>query len=64
GNPLQVVLWLKDSLKASGKVLKQGDLLSLGSMTPLIPVKSGTTIRAQYIGLDPKGKVEISVSFE
>ncbi|AOX04093.1 hydratase [Moorena producens PAL-8-15-08-1] len=64
GNPLQVVLWLKDSLKASGKVLKKGDLLSLGSMTPLVPVKSGTTIRAQYIGLDPKGKVEISVSFE
>ncbi|NET86144.1 MAG: hydratase [Moorea sp. SIO1F2] len=64
GNPLQVVLWLKDSLKASGKVLKKGDLLSLGSMTPLVPVKSGTTIRAQYIGLDPKDKVEISVSFE
>ncbi|WP_424101399.1 2-keto-4-pentenoate hydratase [Moorena producens] len=64
GNPLQVVLWLKDSLKASGKVLKKGDLLSLGSMTPLVPVKSGTTIRAQYIGLDPKVKVEISVSFE
>lgn len=64
GDPLKVVLWIKDSLQAQGKSLKTGDLLSLGTITPPIPIKSGTTIRAQYIGLNGKKPVEISVSFK
>lgn len=64
GDPLNVVLWLKDSLVAEGKKLKKGDLLSLGSITRPIPVKPGTALRAKYTGLDPKGPVEISVSFK
>jgi len=63
GNPLNAVLWIKDSLVAEGKKLKTGDLLSLGSLTKMMPAKPGTAVRAKYIDLDPKGPVEISVSF-
>jgi len=63
-HPLNVVLWIKDSLKAEGKKLKKGDLLSLGTITKLVPTKPGTIVKARYIGLDPKGPVEISVSFK
>jgi len=63
-DPLNVVLWIKDSLAAEGKKLKKGDLLSLGSITKMMPSKSGTTVRAKFIDLDPKGPVEISVSFK
>jgi 2-keto-4-pentenoate hydratase len=63
GDPLNAALWLKDSLIKEGKVLKKGDLLSLGSITRPIPVKPGMALRVKYIGLDPKGPVEISVSF-
>jgi len=63
-DPMNVVLWIKDSLAAEGKKLKKGDLLSLGSITKMMPTKPGTTIRAKFIDLDPKGPVEISVSFK
>ncbi|MEQ9671341.1 2-keto-4-pentenoate hydratase [Coleofasciculus sp. G2-EDA-02] len=63
-HPLDVVLWLRDDLKSGGKRLKKGDLLSLGTITPLMPVESGKTIRAQYFGLTEQEAVEISVSFE
>ncbi len=64
GHPLNVVLWLKDNLKSQGKYLKKGDLISLGTITPMIPAKSGQIIKAQYSGLIPNKIVEISVSFE
>ncbi len=64
GHPLKVVLWIKDALQVEGKQLQKGDLLSLGTITPLMPVKPNTTIRAKYIGLDPNGDVEISVQFK
>lgn len=64
GDPLNAVLWIKDSLLAEGKRLKKGDLLSLGTVTRMMPAKPGTTVRAKYTGLDPKGPVEVSVSFK
>lgn len=64
GNPLNVVLWIKDSLLAEGKRLKKGDLLSLGTITPLMPVKANTSIRARYSGLKTDETVEIFVVFE
>ena len=63
GDPLNAVLWIKDSLVTEGKKLKKADLLSLGSLTKTMPVRSGTALKAKYIGLDPQGSVEISVSF-
>ncbi len=64
GDPLSVVMWIKDSLAAQGKKLAKGDLLSLGSLTKPIFPRPGLTVRSIYTGLDPKGPVEISVSFE
>jgi 2-keto-4-pentenoate hydratase len=64
GDPLNVVLWIRNSLTAEGKKLKKGDLLSLGSITKMMPTKPGTTIKAKFIDLDPKGPVELTVSFE
>lgn len=63
-DPLNVVLWIKDSLATEGKKLKKGDLLSLGSITRMMPAKPGTTVRAKFNDLDPKGTVEISVIFK
>ncbi|OJJ26388.1 hydratase [Roseofilum reptotaenium AO1-A] len=59
GHPLQAVLWLKEDLRAAGIDLKPGDLLSLGTITPLTPVKEAMIIRARYEGLG-----EVSVTFE
>lgn len=64
GHPLKVVLWIRDSLAAEGKALKKGDILSLGSVTKMIPPKAGSTIKGRYIGLSPEGPVEISVTFK
>jgi len=64
GDPLSAALWIKDSVNAEGKKLKKGDLLSLGSITKMIPAKSGTTLKAKYTGLDPKGPVEVTVTFK
>jgi 2-keto-4-pentenoate hydratase len=64
GHPLNVVLWIKDSLAAEGKALKKGDILSLGSVTKMIPPKAGSTIKGRYIGLSPEGPVEITVTFK
>jgi len=64
GHPLNVVLWIKDSLAAEGKKLKKGEILSLGSVTKMIPPKAGSTIKGRYIGLSPEGPVEITVTFK
>ncbi|MEL7037726.1 MAG: hydratase [Cyanobacteria bacterium J06592_8] len=63
GHPLKAVMWLRDDLKAAGIPLQPGDLLSLGTITPLMSPKAKTTIRARYIGLDTQ-PVEVSVTFE
>ena len=64
GRPLNVVLWIKDSLKAEGRRLKKGDLLSLGTVTKLMPPKAGATFRAVYLNLDPRGDAEAVVHFK
>jgi 2-keto-4-pentenoate hydratase len=62
GQPLNAVLWLVKDLKASGIVLKKGDLLSLGSfLRPLTP-KPGTGVKVTYEGLP--GTPAVSVRFK
>ena len=58
GDPLRVVLWLRDALRADGRRLERGDLISLGSLTPPQPVPWGQTITASYHGL---GDAPVSV---
>jgi 2-keto-4-pentenoate hydratase len=61
GHPLDVVLWLRDALRDDGVALRPGDLLSLGSITPLTPAVAGE-FTARYTGLGPQ-PIEISVTF-
>jgi 2-keto-4-pentenoate hydratase len=51
GHPLNVVLWLIEDLAKSGRALEPGQLLSLGSFSPLTPPAAGRTVTATYTGL-------------
>lgn len=63
GNPLNVVFWLKNSLNEQGIMLKKGDLLSLGTITPMIPIKPNSTIKAEYLGLS-QNSLEVNITFK
>jgi 2-keto-4-pentenoate hydratase len=62
-NPLNAVLWIAESLRAEGKAVKNGDLLSLGSFSALLPPKPGMTVTVRYTGLTPEPP-EVKVTFE
>ncbi len=64
-HPLDGLLWLRDALRAKGKSLKAGDLISLGTMTmPLPLIELGVdAITARYEGLRPGKPVEVMVRF-
>lgn len=62
GHPLAAVEWLRDAVHARGERLVAGDLLSLGSLTPLRPVQAGR-LQARYSGLDPQGPVDLVIDF-
>jgi 2-keto-4-pentenoate hydratase len=62
-NPLNAALWIAESLRAEGKTFKNGDLLSLGSFSALLPPKSGMTVTVRYTGLTPEA-AELKVTFE
>lgn len=53
GHPLNVVRWLVSDLRANGQELRPGDLVSLGSFSPLMPAgpANGRTITVTYSGL-------------
>lgn len=63
GGPVNVVRWLRDDLVSSGITLRPGDLLSLGSLTRLVPAQEGATFHARYEGLDPAGTRDVTVRF-
>ncbi|MCC7274618.1 MAG: hydratase [Alphaproteobacteria bacterium] len=62
GHPLNVVRWLAGDLRRRGERLKVGDVLSLGSYSPLLPAASavGRTITVRYEGM-PGGDVAVTV---
>ncbi len=64
GDPLNAVLWIKNSVVAEGNKLRKGDLLSLGSLTRGLPPRPGMTLKAVYTDLDPNGPVDVTVSFK
>ena len=66
GQPLNVAIWLAQALKQAGITLKQGDLLSLGSLVPPLAPQPGMKLRLQYLGLpgDPELQVEFSEAFD
>ena len=61
GHPLEAVIWVSRALIERGGGLGQGDLVSVGSIGPLLPMKPGMTVTMTYDGLP--GTPRLSVSF-
>jgi 2-keto-4-pentenoate hydratase len=62
GNPLNAVIWLVEDLGRTGRKLKAGDLVSVGSFSPLTPPKQGQAITVRYEGFP--GTPTVSARFE
>jgi 2-keto-4-pentenoate hydratase len=60
GNPLNAVVWLAEELGKSGIKFKAGDLISVGSFSPLSPPKPGQAVAVQYEGLGAPATVKVS----
>jgi len=61
GHPLNAVVWLAGALKAEGLSLRPGQLISLGSISALLPPKPGLQVTAQYDGVT--GLQPVTVTF-
>ena len=61
-HPLNAVVWLAGALAQEGLALQPGDLISLGSFSPLLPPKAGLSVTATYNGLP--GAVPVRVQFK
>lgn len=60
-HPLNAVVWLAGALAAEGRQLEPGQLISLGSFSPLLPPKPGLAVTLHYEGLP--GAQPVSVRF-
>ena len=61
-HPLNAVVWLAQALAKEGLAMKPGELISLGSFSPLLPPKPGLKATATYHGLP--GAAPVSVVFK
>jgi 2-keto-4-pentenoate hydratase len=61
-HPLNAVVWLAQALAKEGQGMKVGQLISLGSFSPLVPPKAGMTVTVTYAGL--LGAKPVKVSFK
>ncbi|MNW02788.1 2-keto-4-pentenoate hydratase [compost metagenome] len=61
-HPLNAVVWLAAALKQEGLAMQPGDLISLGSFSPLLPPKAGLAVTATYEGLP--GAAPVRVTFK
>ena len=61
-HPLNAVVWLVQDLAKENLALKEGDLVSLGSFSPLFPTKPGIKAVVNYQGLP--GATPVSVNFK
>lgn len=62
GHPLNAVIWLAQALAKEGLSMKPGELISLGSFSPLLPPKAGLKATVTYHGLP--GAAPVSVLFK
>lgn len=62
GHPLSAVVWLAGALAQEGLAMQPGDLISLGSFSPLLPPKAGLSVMATYDGLP--GAAPVRVTFK
>ncbi len=61
GHPLNAVVWLTGALRQQGLQLQPGQVVSLGSFSPLSPPKAGQQVTVQYEGLP--GAKPVTVNF-
>jgi 2-keto-4-pentenoate hydratase len=61
-HPLNAVVWLAKALAAEGEALQPGQLVSLGSFSPLLPPKPGLKVTATYQGLP--GAAPVTIEFK
>ncbi|RZJ57313.1 MAG: fumarylacetoacetate hydrolase [Acidovorax sp.] len=59
-HPLNAVVWLAGALQQEGLTMQPGDLISLGSFSPLLPPKAGLSVTATYDGLPGAAPVRLS----
>ena len=55
-----MVVWLIEDLKKGGHELKAGDLISVDSFSPLVPLKAGQTVTVRYEGLAQQATVRVT----
>jgi 2-keto-4-pentenoate hydratase len=60
-HPLNAVVWLAEALAKQGLAMEPGQVISLGSFSPLSPPKPGQKVTVRYDGLP--GAAPVSVSF-
>lgn len=72
-DPVSVVRWLRDQLRASGKELLPGQLLSLGNIgiirqlhenSPRGPAYRGSRFRLEYYGIREDGPASVTINIE
>ncbi|MNT92706.1 hypothetical protein D3C72_2340350 [compost metagenome] len=56
------MVWLAGALAQEGLAMQPGDLISLGSFSPLLPPKAGLSVTATYDGLP--GAAPVRVTFK
>lgn len=61
-HPLNAVVWLAGALAQEGLAMQPGDLISLGSFSPLLPPKPGLSVTATFDGLP--GAQPVRVTFK
>lgn len=59
GHPLHAVVWLAQALQKEEITLRPGDLVSLGSFSPLLPPRPGLSVTATYQGLPGAQPVQV-----
>jgi len=59
-HPLNAVVWLAQALAQEGLAMKPGELISLGSFSPLMPPKPGQQIQVTYEGLPGAKPVQVN----
>jgi 2-keto-4-pentenoate hydratase len=61
-HPLNAVVWLAGALAQEGLAMQPGDLISLGSFSPLLPPRPGLSVTATFDGLP--GAQPVRVTFK
>jgi len=59
GHPLNAVVWIAQALQKENITLQPGDLVSLGSFSPLLPPRPGLNVTATYQGLPGAQPVQV-----